>query len=80
VILELIITEYNFFPGQIWDQFTNFGYRWDGSSKVDSGSQQMPQMSLKIEVELFEDLYSKLPKRTPGPVAMEIKVKNNRFK
>lgn len=62
--------------GQWWDQFWS-GYTGGGgsdpNSKSNSLSNQQPNVSsTKSIFELLEDFYSKLPKRPPGVIAMEV--------
>ena len=62
--------------GQMWDTFmtgyTGGGGGSDPNSKSNSLSNQQQSLPTRSIFELLEDFYSKLPKRPPGPVAMEI--------
>ena len=62
--------------GQMWDNlmtgYTGGGGSSDPNSKSNSLSNQQQQLPTRSIFELLEDFYSKLPKRPPGPVAMEI--------
>jgi len=65
---------WSYLTGQLWEQFWS-GYTTvsgDAVSKGDSSSSQ-PTSGRSI-TELYEDVYSKMPKRPPGPVAMELQM------
>jgi hypothetical protein len=56
--------------GQLWDQIWSYG-GYD-ASRGTSQQPQQTQQSAKTFSELFEDLYSIMPKEISGPVAMEL--------
>ena len=64
---------WSYFSGQIWEQIWSgyYSYAGDGVSKTDAPPTNSSTGGKTI-TELFEDVYSKMPRRPPGPVAMEL--------
>ena len=54
--------------GQLWDQLMSYSYQPQSSQS----SQVQPPLNTRTFAELFEDLYSSMPKDIPGAVAMEL--------
>ena len=67
---------WSYLTGQLWEQFwsgyTTYGASGDGMSKTDAPSNN--STGGRTITELFEDVYSKMPRRPPGPVAMELQI------
>lgn len=59
--------------GQLWEQLwrTHYGYDQKPNNML-MQQQQQQQLGGKAVTDLFEDLYSYLPKRPPAPVALEL--------
>ena len=67
---------WSYLTGQLWEQFwsgyTAYGASGEGMSKTDATSNN--STGGRTITELFEDVYSKMPRRPPGPVAMELQM------
>ena len=63
---------WSYLTGQLWEQFWS-GYTTASGDAVSKGESSHPTGGRSI-TELYEDVYSKMPKRPPGPVAMELQM------
>ena len=66
---------WSYLTGQLWEQFWSgyTAYTDGGVSKIDAPTTHSSTGGKTI-TELFEDVYSKMPRRPPGPVAMELQM------
>ena len=54
--------------GQLWDQLMSYSYQPNSSQQ----NQTQPPQSVKNITELFEELYTSMPRDIPGAIAMEL--------